>query len=78
MDDIDDLFSPLTGQENNWYSQLTDEQQAWVNRMAERARELGKIPVGDRTAKRFAQTFPDAKRPAGSTIRDTIKRLVDG
>jgi hypothetical protein len=77
MDDIDELFKPKTGEENTWYSQLTDEQRAWVDRLADRAREIGKIPVGDRTAEAFGKQF-GVKPPVGSTIRDTIKRLVRG
>lgn len=76
MEDLEDLFRPLTGTENTWYDALTDEQQAWIKGLAELARKHGKLPVGDRTAERFAQKFPNAKRPAGSTIRETVKRLV--
>lgn len=76
LDELDDLFVPMTGTGGTWFEGLTDDQQAWVWRLVEKVKlHDGKMPPGKRTADMFAERF-GCKPPARSTIPDTIQRLL--
>jgi len=75
MDELEDLFTPLTGTGGTWFESLTDDQQAWVWRLVELARKHGKTPPGKRASEKFAAEF-GVKGPSRATIPDTIDRLL--
>lgn len=76
--EYDGLWNEPPSGARSWYSQLTDDERAWLDGLAQHIVDRGNEPFWRPVAERFKEKFPSAKPAGADTIKTTVRKLVAG
>lgn len=73
----DSLFGYYGGAGRSWYDTIQPAARAWLDGLADTAIERNKEPNWAGAFRLFAETFPDDAPDTDTTIKNTVRRLVN-